>query len=142
MLRIYDTLSYKENIPSGTIGVEEDEQDNIFIEDYAAVRQHKRIERNSAIANRVKKIHGYTCQACGFNFEKVYVGIKQRKYIEAHHLIPISMLKGKKVSRNPKTDFAVLCANCHRMIHRFESPWDIQAFRQAIQRKLSKTGPS
>ncbi len=79
MLRIYDTLSYKENIPSGTIGVEEDEQDNIFIEDYAAVRQHKRIERNSAIANRVKKIHGYTCQACGFNFEKVYVGHSERR---------------------------------------------------------------
>jgi 5-methylcytosine-specific restriction protein A len=52
---------------------------------------------------------------------------------EAHHLIPIAMLKGQKVSRNPKTDFAVLCANCHRMIHRFESPWDLDAFRKTMR---------
>lgn len=84
------------------------------------------------LAAKVKRIHGFVCQACGFDFEKVYVGISNRKYIEAHHLVPISLLKGQRVTRNPRTDFAVLCGNCHRMIHRFESPWDLEAFRGTI----------
>jgi 5-methylcytosine-specific restriction protein A len=133
MLEAYAALSYKENISVGTIGAEDDEQNNDVIEDYAAFRQHKRIERNPSIAAKVKKIHGYVCQACGFNSEEFYVGIANRKYVEAHHLIPISTLKGQKVARNPKTDFAVLCANCHRMIHRFESPWDLDAFRKTFK---------
>ncbi len=133
MVELYSKLSYKENLAVGTIGVEDDEQDNNVIEDYAAFRQHKRIERNPSLARKVKKIHGYACQACGFDFEMVYTGIPNRRYVEAHHLIPISTLKGQKVSRNPKTDFAVLCANCHRMIHRFESPWDLAAFRKTIE---------
>jgi 5-methylcytosine-specific restriction protein A len=133
MLDLYSTLSYKENFSVGTIGAEDDEQDNTVIEDYAALRQHKRIERNPSIAKKVKKIHGFICQACGFNYEEFYSGITNRKYIEAHHLIPVSTLKGQKVSRNPRTDFAVLCANCHRMIHRFESPWDLAAFRRTFR---------
>jgi 5-methylcytosine-specific restriction protein A len=133
MLELYATLSYKENLSVGTIGSEDDEQNNDVIEDYAAFRQHKRIERNPSLSAAVKKIHGYICQACRFNCEEFYFGITNRKYIEAHHLVPISTLKGQKVSRNPKKDFAVLCANCHRMIHRFETPWDIDAFRKTIK---------
>jgi 5-methylcytosine-specific restriction enzyme A len=133
MLDLYATLSYKENLPFGTIGAEDDEQDNDVIEDYAAFRQHKRIERNPSLAKKVKKIHGYICQACGFNCEEFYPSITKRQYIEAHHLVPISTLRGQKVSRNPKTDFAVLCANCHRMIHRFELPWDLTTFRRTFR---------
>lgn len=131
-MSLYNLLSEAENVVVGTIGVEDDERDNQFIEDYAAFRQHKRIERNARLSAEVKKIHGYACQACGFSFDNVYTGIANRKYIEAHHLTPVSTLKGQKVRRNPDTDFAVLCANCHRMIHRFESPWDLEAFRKTI----------
>ena len=39
-------------------------------------------------------------------------------YIEAHHLTPLHALSGEgPVLTNPETDFAVLCANCHKMIH-------------------------
>jgi 5-methylcytosine-specific restriction enzyme A len=134
MLRLYAELSYKESLRIGTIGSEDDEQDNSVIEDYTAFRLHKRIERSPALARKVKKVHGYVCQACGFDFGTVYTGIEKRKYIEAHHLVPISTLKGQRVSRNPRTDFAVLCANCHRMIHRFESPWDLEGFRSRIRK--------
>jgi 5-methylcytosine-specific restriction enzyme A len=131
-LRLYNLLSESESIPIGTIGAEDDEQGNKFIEDYTAFRQHKRIERNARLSAEVKKIHGYVCQACGFEFEKKYTGIENRKYVEAHHLVPIANLKGQKVSRDPRADFAVLCANCHRMIHRFEAPWDLVAFRKMM----------
>lgn len=136
-LGMYNLLSETESVPVGTIGVEEDELNNKFIEDYAAFRQHKRIERNARLSAEVKRVHGYICQACGFDFEKVYAGIENRKYIEAHHLVPIANLRGQRVSRDPKTDFAVLCANCHRMIHRFALPWDIVAFRMTIKQQSS-----
>jgi 5-methylcytosine-specific restriction protein A len=131
LLALYEQLSYSTGI-DGKIGLEPEEQDNNFIEDYTAFRFHRRIERNPTLAKMVKKVHGYTCEACHINFSKIYPGIKKNRYIEAHHLVPIATLKGQKVSRNPKTDFAVLCANCHRMIHRFSMPDDLQAFRKML----------
>jgi HNH endonuclease len=52
--------------------------------------------------------------------------------IEAHHLIPLSQLKGKRVALDPKNDVAVLCANCHRMVHRSGYVSDVDLFRQQI----------
>jgi len=135
-LRLYDLLSGTENIPIGTIGAEDDEQDNEFIEDYAAFRQHKRIERNAKLAAKVKKVHGFVCQACKFDFSKMYPAIEKNRYIEAHHLVPVADLKGQRVRKDPQSDFAVLCANCHRMIHRFPEPWNLDSFRLAIDESM------
>jgi 5-methylcytosine-specific restriction enzyme A len=43
-----------------------------------------------------------------------------------------SQLKGKRLALNPEHDFAVLCSNCHRMIHRSGYVSDVTAFRQQI----------
>jgi len=127
MLRLYELLSYEEEkayIPKGE-------------EDLRKYSQHSRIERRRKWSEAAKKIHGYTCQACGFNFVRVY-GQLGEKFIEAHHLIPISQLKGKVVKRDPRHDFAVLCSNCHSMIHKFDKPEDIKAFKKILrQRKTS-----
>lgn len=131
ILRLYEQLTYSTS-SDGIRGLDPEDQDCTFIEDYAAFRYHRRIERSPSLAKAVKKARGYKCEACGGNLAKLYPGIKNSKYVEAHHLAPISSLKGLKVSRNPKTDFAVLCANCHRMIHRFNAPGDLKAFRETI----------
>jgi 5-methylcytosine-specific restriction protein A len=47
---LYNQLSDTESVPVGTIGAEDDEQDNPFIEDYALFRLHKRIERNASLS--------------------------------------------------------------------------------------------
>lgn len=75
-----------------------------------------RIERNSR--NRVEaiRLHGYSCQACGFNFADVYGDIG-RNYIEVHHVNPLADQDGEHIV-NPATDLVCLCANCHRMVHR------------------------
>jgi len=132
MLRLYEILTFSVG-EGGNSALEPEEQENEFIEDYAAFRLHRRIERNSSLAKKVKDFHGYKCAACGFDFQKEYPGIKKNKYIEAHHLTPVSQLKGMRVSRNPKTDFVVLCPNCHRMIHRYPEPWNLAAFRQTLK---------
>ncbi len=67
--------------------------------------------RTSAILH-----HGTKYMACGFDFRRTY-GEHGAGYIEVHHLVPVHTLK-EKTKVNPKTDMAVVCSNCHRMIHR------------------------
>ena len=128
LLQIYSLLSYNETVPVGA-APDDEEETNLFVKDLRKFRQHKRVERNARLAKEAKRIHGYTCKLCGFDFEQGY-GEIGREYIEAHHLTPISKLKGEKLLLNPTTDFTVLCANCHRMIHRCEFPHDIEGFRK------------
>lgn len=92
---------------------------------------HKQVERNKNLVSKVKSCLGFTCQACGLNFEEVYGSIG-KGYIEAHHLVPLSQLERKQVALDPELDFAVLCSNCHRMIHRSDHVSDVVAFRQQV----------
>ena len=89
-------------------------------------RLHRKIDRDSKASNAAKKIHGHICQGCGFDFELVY-GPVGKNYIEAHHLTPLSELpEDVPVPQDPLTDFAVLCANCHRMMHRTNGPKSVK----------------
>jgi 5-methylcytosine-specific restriction protein A len=128
MVQIYETLIQGEtNSEVSNTTVEGDEPPEMAYEDATRFRMHKRIERNAGLAKAVKKLHGYTCQVCATNFEARY-GEIGKDYIEAHHLKPLATLKGKKVAMDPAKDFAVLCANCHRMIHRSGCVDDITQF--------------
>jgi 5-methylcytosine-specific restriction protein A len=62
---------------------------------------------------------GYVrCEACGFDFERTY-GERGRDYIECHHKNPLSQTGRTTTSL---IDLALVCSNCHRMIHRSQ-PW-------------------
>ena len=108
---------------------EEDECD-LGAEDLRRLREHKRIERNRKLAARAKKVHGYKCKACGFDFAQRY-GVIGAGFIEAHHLTPLAELQGKSVLLDATRDFTVLCSNCHRMIHRSEFVSRVEEFRAA-----------
>jgi len=127
MLNKYFLLVNKENKLFNLNEIEDDES-NIEYENLTKIRVHKRIERNQKLSKKVKKQKGYICEACGFNFEKEY-GEIGKEYIEAHHLVPLHKIEAEKVALNPIKDFAVLCANCHRMIHRSEFVSDIEKFK-------------
>jgi len=72
-------------------------------------------ERDSKIKRATIKIHGLRCMVCGFDFEEFY-GLLGHGHIIAHHLTPVSEFEGlRKV--DPETDMAVVCSNCHSMIH-------------------------
>jgi 5-methylcytosine-specific restriction protein A len=95
-------------------------------------RHHKRIERNPGAAKAAKKHHGTRCQVCEMDFGERY-GTLGQGFIEAHHLKPISQLEeGVPVEFDVATDFAVLCSNCHRMVHKMDNPSDINALRDRI----------
>ena len=131
-LTLYDDLMNGEAASEVNTLNEGDEPENILFEDATKLRLHKRIERNPKLAKEAKRIHGYRCQACGLNFEEKY-GAIGKSFIEAHHLEPISKIKGQKVSRDPKKDFAVLCANCHRMIHKSSFVGDLLSFKKLLR---------
>jgi 5-methylcytosine-specific restriction protein A len=106
----------------------EREDDETDFEDLTKIRIHKRIERNQRLAKKVKAKKGLVCEACGFSYGLAYKNL-DTDYIEAHHLVAFAELTGSKVPLDPEKDFAVLCADCHRMIHRSEFIHDIKAFR-------------
>jgi hypothetical protein len=82
------------------------------------------------------------CQACDLNFEERY-GVIGKGFIEAHHLRPIASLKeGMAVSYDVATDFVVLCANCHRMVHRTADPSDLEGVPENAQEHERSAGGS
>lgn len=102
----------------------------LSLEEKRRLRYHFRVERNQRLARLAKEVHGCRCQVCGFDFRHDY-GELGDGYIEAHHLTPLSDLPpNKPVSLSPASDFAVVCANCHRMIHRRGAPVNFDEFRR------------
>lgn len=74
-----------------------------------------RRERDPALRADALALHGLDCMVCGFNFEKIY-GQLGKGFIEVHHIVPLADA-GKSLT-DPEKDLVVLCANCHRMVHR------------------------
>ena len=76
-------------------------------------------ERNPQNRAKALEYQGYTCKACGFNFERTY-GELGKSFIEVHHVTPLFSLD-KEMRVDPRKDLVPLCSNCHRMIHRNKS---------------------
>src|SRR5262249_37159168 len=90
---------------------------------------HRKLERNPKAAKPAKRVPARVCQVCSFDFGVIY-GEAAKGYIEAHHLIPLSEIpEGQSVELDPQKDFAVLCANCHRTIHRKGAPKSVAELR-------------
>lgn len=73
-------------------------------------------ERNPKLREATVRLQGTRCQVCDFSFAEAY-GSHGEGFIEVHHLHPISLYPDE-MHVNPSTDMAVVCANCHRMLHR------------------------
>jgi hypothetical protein len=89
--------------------------------------QHTKLERsrNPKLVRDAKKAfkrdHGsLSCEICKFDFEKRY-GMRGQDFIEAHHRKPISKIDGGEAVKLTIKDLAMVCSNCHRMLHRV--PW-------------------
>jgi 5-methylcytosine-specific restriction protein A len=103
--------------------VPEAEEDE-FAEGKVLFRAHRSRERNRTLVHRAKRLAlmktgRLACQVCGFDFGQRY-GQLGNGFIECHHIVPIST-----ISPNSKTkvaDLALLCSNCHWMVHR-RRPW-------------------
>ncbi len=93
--------------------------------------RHFRRERDPRLRRKKmdesrKKGLPIACEVCSFDFGLTY-GERGSDYIEVHHVLPLH-ISGEV--RTKLSDLVMLCANCHRMIHRGKqwlTPEDLRA---------------
>lgn len=88
-------------------------------------RLHLSRERNPELIRQAKQIAvsrdgRLQCACCMFDFEKTY-GTLGKGFIEGHHTKPVSTLHTDGELTRVE-DIALVCSNCHRMLHR-RRPW-------------------
>lgn len=91
--------------------------------------------RNPALARDAKQAKGYMCEVCSFSFAKTY-GALGSEFIEAHHLDPLSerpAVEWSEVLTTSIAGIAVLCSNCHRMVHRRIPAYSLDELRSYLQ---------
>lgn len=122
-------------LPHAGIEIEQSEQNEVFPqnENRKRVASHLQRERSRLLATECKIRDDYACQVCGMRYDKVY-GELGREFAEAHHLIPLSKLRGEVKTR--LDELRTVCANCHRMLHRMEGkPDDINKLKAIVRRR-------
>jgi hypothetical protein len=91
---------------------------------------HLQRERNQAVVrNKKKQAASLECEVCGFSFARVY-GRAASDYCEVHHLLPLSEVEDATQTR--MEDLAILCANCHRVVHLRNPPYTLQQVRSML----------
>jgi 5-methylcytosine-specific restriction protein A len=100
------------------------DEEETFPEGRILFRLHRSRERSHLLVKQAKQkameqVGRLACTACGFDFAQRY-GSLGEGYIECHHTRPLSELLGETQTR--LEDIALVCSNCHRMIHR-RRPW-------------------
>jgi len=135
------------NLLRSTIALPASEQPEPYDEDEIVeaeegrilTRLHRTRERSRKLVEQRKQkalaeTGGLRCEACGFDFECRY-GERGRGFIEAHHTKPVHTLASG--SKTKMDDLALLCSNCHRMVHSAR-PWlSIDQLRTLISEAAS-----
>jgi 5-methylcytosine-specific restriction protein A len=112
----------------GTLSPEDTEAEDPEVtqaeEGAVLTRIHRRRERSAKLRKTKKKrvietTGRLACEACNLDFGERY-GPRAEGFIECHHIIPLHSLKPGQ--RTKLDDLAVLCSNCHRVLH-LHKPW-------------------
>ena len=111
-------------------------EDSSFPEGKHIERLHKIRERSSRVVNKAKKQYEnkhngkLPCEVCGFDFSEIY-GDRGEYFIEAHHKIPLGELRKGQTLETKVEDLAMVCSNCHRMLHKSPS-LTVEGLREGI----------
>lgn len=119
--------------PSHAESIDPEEE---FSEGQILTKLHKIKERSPTLAKNKKKAvlkekGKLSCEVCGFDFEEVY-GQLGKGFAECHHIKPIAELKGNEMTK--QCDLCILCANCHRMIHKSKPMLSIDQLREKLNK--------
>jgi hypothetical protein len=101
-----------------------------FEEGERRLREMELFTRHPGLATQAKVHYGLRCQACDFDLQAFY-GDLGAGYIECHHLNPLADQEGSTLSGIE--DVTVLCANCHRMVHKQRPPLTVKELRRRIR---------
>lgn len=114
--------------------------DEGFLEGKIIERLHKSKERNQKMIKEKKRMafrdtNKLECEVCGFDFKSTY-GVIGDGFIECHHKIPLSEIDVSV--RTKLIDLALVCSNCHSMLHR-NRPWlSIEQLKETLH--LTESG--
>ena len=110
---------------------------DIDVHEYEGTEGRKRLlvhlsrERDLRIVGQKKKSSpSLACQVCGFSFGGVY-GPQAVDYCEVHHLLPLGHAKAER--KTALKDLAVLCANCHRVVHLKNPPFTLEEMEVMVR---------
>ncbi len=100
------------------------DDEETFPEGREKYRIHKSKERKQKLValkkqKALSQDQNLPCNICGFSFKRQYGKIGD-KFIEAHHILPLSQLR--EDTETKLDDLILVCSNCHKMIHR-RRPW-------------------
>lgn len=112
--------------------IEDDDEDLVFKEGKVLYKMHKFRERNPKInklkkEKHLKKFGKLACEVCEFCFDEEF-GELGKDYIECHHRVPLAEIKGEVETR--LDDLALVCSNCHRMLHRQVNTLSIEKLKE------------
>jgi len=101
------------------------------------MRQHLHRERNRRLRNQkiqyaLKDYGRLPCEVCGIEFGEMYGAVGQG-FIEIHHRMPLH-LSGPRATK--LDDLALLCPNCHRVLHR-DASLTIEELATQVKRSRS-----
>ena len=143
---MYGSLQTRTSLPSGDISLDDFLQDLLNIAEFRKIaddlsraysqkesevfpegrrieRLHKARERSSRLVALAKEKYSKAnggklpCEVCGFDYRQKY-GERGTHFVEAHHKVPLKKLDELKSKKTKVEDLAMVCANCHRMLHR------------------------
>ena len=93
--------------------------------------RERRPEIVNAKKNQVLKATGcLKCEICAFDFKERYGAIGEG-FCEVHHKVPLSSLNEETETK--LQDLAIVCSNCHRMIHRTKPMSGVNEFKKTIR---------
>ena len=109
----------------------------MFPEGRERFRVHRYLERDGTIsrkakAKRLAETGKLECEVCGLDFADKY-GARGEGFIESHHKMPVSKLTGKEKTRI--SDLALVCSNCHRMLHRGSQQLEINELKSVVDQQ-------
>ena len=86
--------------------------------------------RNRTLIEAKKINSDYCCEVCGMNFKEIYGKIGEG-YVVAHHKNPIG--NTEKSAKTTLDDIALVCANCHAMLHTKNPPISLDELRNKMK---------
>jgi 5-methylcytosine-specific restriction protein A len=91
-------------------------------------RSRKLVEARKRLA--LREVGELRCEVCDLSFGERY-GPHGDGFIEVHHMQPLHTLR--EGAKTNLTDLALVCSNCHRMIHRQKEWLTTSALRQMLK---------
>ncbi len=98
---------------------------------------HLRKERSNSFVRNMKAAQGPACAVCRTDPREIYGKEVGETIVDAHHLIPLKDCK--KPRRPQRQDFALVCPNCHRALHRLKSGTSaVSVLRRLVKRNRAR----